>query len=38
MTDLPLLYFGMFCFGMTVLGVVLTEKCLIATRASVLEK
>jgi hypothetical protein len=24
MTDLPLLYFGMFCFGMTVLGVVLT--------------
>ena len=24
MTDLPLLYFGMFCFGMTVLGVALT--------------
>lgn len=24
MTDLPILYFGMFCFGMTVLGVVLT--------------
>jgi hypothetical protein len=24
MTDLPILYFGMFCFAMTVLGVVLT--------------
>ena len=24
MTELPILYFGMFCFGMTVLGVVLT--------------
>jgi hypothetical protein len=26
MTDLPILYFGMFCFGLTVLGVVLTIR------------